>query len=340
MSYSDEQLRGAILEEGVLYLLKWSGYAPLGSPGLDPTFRNGRSGLEVRGRGTWHQSDAIADFRVTPPFGHPIRLLVEAKFLSTKIGLSIIRNSAGVLKDVTENWVFEAGTGGLPARQRYHYLSAVFSATEFTGPAQEYAYAQDVYLVPLARSSFIDPVINAISEVSAANISEQVTIAQVRNFLRQQFLGVTFEPARIGPLPGVEVILHEVIVSCNELRYGAIAMFGGRFPAFLIAAPDTDIMLLPDRITVRIRWIDDSWFIEDQNGRPIFSFDLPEELFRLYADAGVLNRQGVAEMKGDAMSNFYAYQLRHDNELRVMQFHLDQDWFAEVREKVGPRHRR
>ena len=79
MSFSDEQLRGAILEEAILYLLARSGYVPIQGPGTDPTLAVGRSGLELRGRGVWHQMDAIAKFRINPPFGNPIRLLVETQ---------------------------------------------------------------------------------------------------------------------------------------------------------------------------------------------------------------------------------------------------------------------
>lgn len=337
MTYSDEQLRGAILEEVVLYLLRRSGYSPLSSTGGDSTIKVGHSGLELRGRGAWHQIDSIADFRVTPPFGNPIRLLVEAKFLSGKVGLPIIRNSAGVLKDVTENWVIEPGVRGLPARQRYHYLCAVFSASEFTEPAQQYAYAQDIYLVPLARSTFIAPVIVAIGAVRAVDIAEQVLISQIRGYLRRRLLEAESEPepAQYGHLPIAIEALNEVIAACQALRYGAIAMFGGRFPAFLVAAPNVDINELPQNVVVRIRWMQDSWYIDDSHERRLFSFDLPEELFRLYADARSFDRAGAAEMKGQVMSDFFAYQLGENGVLRVIQFQLDQDWYNEVRVRVG-----
>lgn len=334
MSYSDEQLRGTILEEVVLYLLRQSGYAPLGSAGLDPTLKVGHAGLEMRGRGAWHQIDSIADFRVTPPFGNPIRLLVEAKFLTHKVGLPVIRNSTGVLKDVSENWIVEPGLKGLPARPRYHYLSAVFSVTEFTEPAQQYAYAQDVYLVPLARSVFMAPVINAISAVQANNIPQQFSIKQVRGYLRRKLLNSAFEPA--GDDQGHVIrILDHVIASCESLKYAVIAMFGARFPTFLVAAPTVDVGELPNRMMVRIRWLNHNWYIEDAHGRELFSFDLPDELFHLYAESGEFNRASVAEMKGQVMSDFFAYQLRLDNELRIIQFHLDAGWYNEVRARVG-----
>ena len=334
MSYSDDQLRGAILEEVVLYLLRQSGYTPLGNSGGDSTIRVGHSGLELRGRGAWHQIDSIADFRVTPPFGYPIRLLVEAKFLTSKVGLPVIRNSTGVHKDVTENWIVEPGITGLPARKRYHYLSAVFSATEFTQPAQQYAYAQDVYLVPLARSAFMAPVIQTIGTVQANDIAQPFSISQVRGYLRRKLLHAEFEPAGHDQSYVIRN-LDQVVAACDSLKYGVIAMFGARFPAFLVAAPSVDVNALPHRMKVRIRWLNNNWYIEAMNGRELFSFDLPEELFHLYADSGSFDRVSIAEIKGAVMSDFFAYQLHDDNELRIIQFQLDREWYNEVRKRVG-----
>lgn len=49
--YSDETLRGLLLEEAILYILSRSGYVPILNAGTDVTLLDGRSGLEVRGRG-------------------------------------------------------------------------------------------------------------------------------------------------------------------------------------------------------------------------------------------------------------------------------------------------
>lgn len=59
----------------------------------------------VKGRGGEHQIDAIADFIVHQPFSYPQRLLVEAKCYSNKVRLPVIRNAAGVLKDVNESGI-------------------------------------------------------------------------------------------------------------------------------------------------------------------------------------------------------------------------------------------
>src|SRR2546423_13490129 len=95
-----------LLEEVVLFLLRASGYSTIERAGGDATLRDGHSGLEVCGRGGFHQIDAIADFRLGQPFGHPQRLLVEAKMVRNRVGLPVLRNALGVLMDVAEFWSF------------------------------------------------------------------------------------------------------------------------------------------------------------------------------------------------------------------------------------------
>lgn len=86
---------------------------------------------------------------------------------------------------------------------------------------------------------------------------------------------------------------------------------------------------------MQVRWRSDLWFIDDKNGRRLFSFDLPQELFRLYARAGDFSRLDVAEMKRQVMSDFFAYHLDANGTLRIIQFELVQEWYSEVRARLG-----
>ena len=62
------QIKGALLEEAIIWLLQRSGYSPVRSPKNDPTLCNMGGGLGVVGRGERHQIDAIADYEFSPPF--------------------------------------------------------------------------------------------------------------------------------------------------------------------------------------------------------------------------------------------------------------------------------
>src|ERR1035438_7248250 len=121
--------RGAILEELVLYLLKMVGYRVVEAPSEGT--RGGHSGLEVKGRGAWHQIDALAAFDLTPAFMYPLRLMVEAKCYSSRspVGIEVVRNSVGVLKDIAENYfTFLPSRGDQTAIPvpRFNYYSAIF----------------------------------------------------------------------------------------------------------------------------------------------------------------------------------------------------------------------
>ena len=76
---SAHQVRGVLLEEAILSLLRASGYSTVPTAENDATLLEGPTGMNVLGRGGKHQIDAIANLRVGQPFSNRQRLLVEAK---------------------------------------------------------------------------------------------------------------------------------------------------------------------------------------------------------------------------------------------------------------------
>jgi hypothetical protein len=183
------QLRGMLLEEVLLFLLRFSGYRTITETRIDtdPTLSQHPAGLSVIGRGARHQIDAIADSVVTPPFSHPQRLLVEAKCYKGRVGIGVVRNALGVLRDVSEHWVPSARGG--PPMKRFHYQYALFSASGYSQDAEEYAFAQDIYLIPLARSRFFAPVIDAIMSIGTVEFEgspsrQEQQLSQIRQAVR------------------------------------------------------------------------------------------------------------------------------------------------------------
>lgn len=170
------QIKGALLEEALLYLLEDSNYQVVRNvPNInqiDPTLENRGNGINVIGRGERHQIDAIANYLSPPRFSYPIRLLCEAKYSSDvndPVGIDVIRNAVGVRKDVEEN--FSPNRNG-EHPQRYHYQFAVFSSTGFSIYAQRYAYAQDVHLLdlsPYPYDTFVLGVIDRYFEEEVEN---------------------------------------------------------------------------------------------------------------------------------------------------------------------------
>ena len=279
-------VRGMLLEEALLHLLQSTGYNTVHDVNGDPTLDRCSAGLLVRGRGTSHQIDAIADFSVHAPFSHPQRLLVEAKCFEPRqrLGLSILRGALGTLKDVEEFWV--SLPGGRPKR-RYHYQYAIFSATGYTENAQRYAFAQDIYLIPLAESQFFMPVINAIRNVSpndaslARNADLRIDLSRLRRQVRDSIRG---EAARLdeAQFDGILAGLPEFITGCRRIAFSLLAVLGGRFPVFLVPAPSLQLNELAADYNVRIFRgpRDRTWYLRDtRTDRELFSFDVPQELF-------------------------------------------------------------
>ena len=62
------QVRGMLLEEAILHLLRHSGYKTVLTYTDDDTLEQVGAGIAVRGRGSKHQIDAIADFLLYPFF--------------------------------------------------------------------------------------------------------------------------------------------------------------------------------------------------------------------------------------------------------------------------------
>ncbi len=172
------QIRGALLEEAVLFLLRNVGYQTIEPPTIAAYPEQGHglhigpSGLEARGRGTWHQLDALAAWTHSPAFLYPLRLIVEAKCYSPgrPIGIDVPRNCVGVLKDLSENYfTIRAGEEVLQLPQ-FNYAAAVFSASGFTRGAAEYAVAHQVFLIQYQHVPIMQPLIEAIRNFNGSCI--------------------------------------------------------------------------------------------------------------------------------------------------------------------------
>lgn len=331
---SRHQIRGALLEETILSLLEQVGYQTVLHPGGDPTLLAGGAGLEVRGRGTTHQIDAIADFTLGQPFANPQRLLVEAKAFDggTRVGLNYVRNAVGVLKDVSEYWGGQNARGS--SRNRYHYQYALFSTTEFTKNAQYYAFAQDVYLVPLEHSAFFAPVVRALYAVTDGlpiNARGQVTIPlrRLRSGLR-----ALLRPGQavLGRVDGDR--LRPLADAVRTVGRGLLGTAARGFPLFLVPARPEVLDQLTPVVSVRIRRRENTWYLEqDLTNETLFSFDLPEELFSLYAEEGVLSPDRAVDLKAEYLNEIQAVYLR-GNDLALVTFRLNPVWLGEIRNQL------
>lgn len=340
------QLRGVLLEEVLLFLLRFSGYRTITETRIedDPTLSPHAAGLSVKGRGARHQIDAIADSIVTPPFSHPQRLLVEAKCYRGKIGIGVVRNALGVLRDVSEHWV-PSERGG-PPMKRFHYQYALFSASGYSRDAEEYAFAQDIYLIPLAKSRFFAPIIDLIMDVGDVEFEgtprrQDQKLSHVRRAVRARLqrlhhIHYPGDDNILEEYPAVFRVVTKLERVADSLKQALVGTINGQFPLLLVPNPATppDLERL-DIVDVRIFWDLGGWYLRDAHSHQLlYSFDLPEDLFRLYADQGVLTPKRALQLKEDWFTTIQA-TASFNGRVKVITFRLDRDWLRAVQNVLG-----
>ena len=345
-------IRGLILEEVLLNLLRESGYTPVdyaqnideNDVRYDETLHYGASGIEVKGRGWNHQIDAIADFIISPPFSYPLRLLLEAKFYKNKVGIDIIRNAVGVLKDVDEYWV--SNNTNKIAKPRYHYQYAVFSSSSFTNPAQRYAFAQDIYLIKLENNKYFLPIIESIEDLTYSDFSGSsdkninINLSEFRNKLRRSLKSSNRLNHYCEEKGFNSRSINAILETSQSLRYSFLGVIGERFPIFFTPSPSFHIDDVIGNNQIRICWNEDSWFIirdsadcSDLEEKDIlFSFDLPKELFELYAENNMLSESRALDIKENFMSNIKITFKNHNRDIiSSVQLKLDRGWIEEIK---------
>ncbi len=333
------QIRGALFEEVVLFLLKRSGFTTIDDTTGDETLKGPRGYIKVIGRGGCHQIDAIADYVLPRPFSHPARLLVEAKCYSSKIDMATVRNTVGVLKDVSEAWA--TADGPIP-QTRYHYQAAIFSATAFTRDAERYAFAQDIYLFPLEQSAFFGGVIAGLKRIQGAafgtrarkNIS--VDLSALRIAVRDVLRGDAPMELIFDIAGGDQTVWDAFIAEAQGLAGVLLAIVGKTFPLFLVPARRVVLDELGERERVELVYSGGGWLVR-REGETLFSFDLPPRLLELYAKDGVLDRRRRAALEGDWFGDLEATLVDSQGRPRWIVFDLDEGWLGRLRMEASRR---
>lgn len=169
-----QQAKGYLLEIVLSKLIEVNGYEVIREhnipyeysvPYEEQEIVSNSNGLNVRGRGGYHQFDTLGTFKITPPFVYPLRLFVEAKcYASTKVGIDRVRMGVGVLNDINTNYAtVDLSTEQLSIK-RYQYHYAIFSTSGFSKPAQRYAIAHKIHLIDLSNDAY-KGIINLIEQI-------------------------------------------------------------------------------------------------------------------------------------------------------------------------------
>lgn len=334
------QIRGLLLEEVLLYLLEFSGYKTILNIVNDDTLHQGHSGLEVKGRGCAHQIDALADFVVATPFSNLQRLLVEAKCYaeSNPLGVEYIRNAVGVLKDVSEYWVPRPGINA----KRYHYQYALFSASGFTSTAERYSYAHDIYLFPLEKSSFFHPILADIRsltpEIFGADSIKNIKIA-LSNF-RRSFRTLLHENIAFFENDPARELVTFLTNTCRRMKGVMLGMVSRQFPIILTPSPEFNVDNMVDFYEVEMHGLYNNqrgWTLS-YLGNDILSFDIPINIFQMYAERGTLKTTSALDMKSACFAEIQTIVIQH-NIPKVVTFRLDHEWLDRLISQANQSHR-
>ena len=350
-------IKGVFLEEVVIALLKTAGYQLIESAGADPTLHDGPAGVEVLGRGGFHQLDAVADFAVRLPFSHPSRLVVEAKCYDENriVGLNVVRNAVGVLKDINEYYL--PGPSPLVPEVPKHYRFAIFSATSFSPRAQRYAAAHDVFIIPYGSNAHMDNLIRLIQRFddllgqAYGDSGVPVALPLFRSILRNGFSNSGSSSSGIAALGLPALSMGPIYDAFKE-----VDTIGGSF--FGVASDRLLLHLIPPNryafdviteqassgspVAVTVHYGESergrrSWFLRPLSNPDLsLSFDLPEEMFLQYAEAGHLTRSAALQLKVDNLSTIDSIRVDGNHVTRVL-FQLDKNWIEAIRSGINER---
>lgn len=344
-------LRGYLLEEALAWLLRNTGYRLLVRDSQDPELDMEGGTLVVHGRGATHQVDVLGEFALTPAFSLPIRMFLEAKFNHRPCSLPVVRNAHGVIHDINENFVHASGS---QPRRRYHYVYSLFSASGFTGPAQDYALAQQISLVDLSGPSFgwlSNGIFNTAAELYALRNQHHVTrfpVSWMRHALRVRLgtappevpaleQAVDLVPAMATNAPRFREAAEHVIEAFtamlrarenDELLLGFpaapfILPLGADNPARFIEyaehRPAHAIRLRRTGSGERAEWAASPW---DEPDAYRLTFNLPERIESWISENEERRRKRASTIKSDLLSDITIYR-RVGDEMRIYQLRYE-----------------
>jgi len=208
----EHQAREIIFEEQIKKLLQNSGYISV----VEET---------VYGRSGDHGIYSYAKVNMPTAFVYPVRLLCQYKYYAkNKVELAHIRDFGGIMADVSEcNYTSKndmTNKAGVNIPDRYTDAGCYFSVTAFSRPAQEYAWAHNIFLMSFERIDILQDMFMDIEEfVSTLNENTITTLS------------------RSEVLDGFANYCAEKKVDYNNVM-GVVAILNGVYPVLILGPKD------------------------------------------------------------------------------------------------------
>lgn len=255
------QVKGVLLEEFVLRLLVNAGYRLLNESESTSDIKKESGGLYLQGRGDWHQTDALVAYDYTPAFIYPIRLIVEAKAYSIsssnngKVGLNIIRNAVGILKDVNENYFSFSDTDAYEHKiKRFNYTYAIFSLNGFTENAQRYAIAHQIFLIQYFYNNFFNKVRDLFEDLSIDGFRSDLSLSDIRKTVRRLFAGDRDRNSDKATLPEeIQNLVESLYIELSHIRGSYFGLLNGEYPIHILSTSEIGDLRDEEEVEVYLR---------------------------------------------------------------------------------------
>jgi hypothetical protein len=328
------QRRGYLFEVRVRQTLRRNGWAPVTSHIPDHVRITGQRGVEIRGRGTWHQIDAPACYAQRVPFMFPLRLLVEAKAHGKPIEKRYIRQFIGVVSDISQNYVVDPSKPHL-ATQRYTDVGAFFSVSGFQREATRLAYAHGIKTVSYGNSPQLERFFRTCSVIADhADWPNDTTVRRAGGreaFMEQLISEITTAESELRI---EDPMVAESLRSLTLPRSSVIATTASDSLLVLTSEDDfpDELFFETDTRTCRVSYNDETqgsrptiWLTIDGAERRQFYFDIPAGLENAIATG--------ADILDEKKRTFTSLQLfrRINGLIRLLNLNIDTEWLDQLR---------
>jgi len=321
--------KGRIFEIIIRKLLKKNEYEPC-KVDEEQVDSQGR----VRGRGEWHQIDALGRWKYALPFIYPIRLICEAKCWNKPVGLTVVRNFVGAIKDISENYFVEDNQD-IDKRmfsKRYTDCGAIFSFSGFTKPAQRYAYAQGIFLISYKDNPIIDALVKNVEKLSP--FVRLPIRANKKRF--SEWFERTWSTNEISDEYSVDrqqytYSLRALKAGFLKVRTSVIGIATGVYPLHLLSfhALPYDLFANTDETFFRVTYsrtnLGGHYFevYPSDNPEVRFYFTIPEIILSKYTDS-------MKRFKREFLK-WIDFPITMGGIRRILRFNLDTEWLRSLR---------
>jgi len=321
--------RGVLFEEIVKMLLKKNDYEDFNADG-EQVDSKGR----VRGRGEWHQIDALGRWSFTIPFVYPIRLLCEAKCLDKPVGLPVVRNFVGVLKDVLENYFVEdhQDINKMMLSKRYTDCGAIFSVSGFTNEAQRYAYAQNIFLVSYENNPIIDEFKKSVEGITQSIELRKINKGELLMWFKEALTGNYQRNLSkyVIDKENLESNLKKLRNSLDNISTSVVGIASGVYPIHLLSRNKIpkDFFIRTDDAYFRV-----TYYRTELGGHyfEIFPSDMPQTKFYFTIPEVILSkyRDSMKRFKLEFLE-WIDVPVKLDHIRRILRFKLDKEWLRDL----------